>query len=361
MKILNYSIIVGSLALLILTVSSCQNQENVFPDFTYSTTYFPWQYPVRTLVLGESLYYDNSNDINHRFEPMACIGGMYANTKNRKVGFEVDPTLVDGLYFFNGTDTVKLQMLPSNYYNAITATSFIIPSGSFNGGITVQLTDAFFADSLSYSEKYVLPLRILNAQTDSILKGKPQQAALPSIIPSVAAKWGVDPRVSNDWMIVPQNFTIFVINYVNKYNGTYLKRGVEVNQSVIPYVSKGYGWENLFIEKTTYLPLLSTRALNKLLYADVTAVSKVGFRAILSVNGSAVTVQSESPTSAVQVTGTGSFTTDQEQWGGKKRIAFYLNYQVTNSATSKSYNIKDTLVIRDNNVAVNTFIPIVKL
>lgn len=361
MKISRNIIQVGLIILICLTITSCQNQEQVFSDFTYTTTYFPWQYPVRTLVLGESLYYDNTNDINHRFEPMACVGGMYANTKNRKVGFEVDPTLVDGLCFFNGTDTVKLQMLPSNYYNAITATSFIIPSGSFNGGITVQLTDAFFADSLSYSEKYVLPLRILNAQTDSILKGKPQQAALSSIIPSVAAKWGIDPRVSSDWMIVPQNFTIFVINYVNKYHGTYLKRGVEVNQSVTPNISIGYGWENLYIEKTTFLPLLSTLALNKLLYADVTAVSKVGFRAILSVSGSAVTVQSESPTSAVQVTGTGSFSTDIEEWGGKKRMAFYLNYQVTNSATSKSYNVKDTLVIRDNAVAVNTFVPIIKL
>jgi hypothetical protein len=252
-------------------------------------------------------------------------------------------------------------MLPANYYNAITATSFIIPSGSFNGGITIQLTDAFFADSLSYSKKYVLPLRLLNAETDSILKGKPQQAALPSIIPSVAAKWGIDPRVSSNWMIVPQNFTIFVINYVNKYNGTYLKRGVEVNQSVTPNVTKGYGWENLYIEKSTYLPLLSTLSLNKLLYADMTAVSKMGFRAILSVNDNAVTIQSESPTSAVQVTGTGSFSTDKEEWGGKKRMAFYLNYQVTNSATTMSYSVKDTLVFRDNAVAVSTFAPIVKL
>ena len=333
----------------------------MFPDFTYSTTYFPWQYPVRTLVLGESLYYDNTNDINHRFEIKASVGGMYANTKNRKVDFEVDPTLVDGLYFFNGTDTVKLQLLPANYYNAITATNFIIPSGSFNGGITVQLTDAFFADTLSYSKKYVLPLHILSSETDSILKGKPQQAALPSKTPSVAAKWGVDPRVSSDWMIVPQNFTIFVVNYVNKYHGTYLKRGVEVNQSVTPNVSKGYGWENLYVEKTTYLPLLSTLGLNKLLYADVTAVSKVAFKAILSLNGSDVTIQSASPASSVQVTGTGSFSTDKEQWGGKKRMAFYLNYQVTNSATSKSYNVKDTLVIRDNAVTVNTIAPIVKL
>ena len=361
MKILKNNIVIGLILLLIVGFSSCQNDLNGFSDYLYTTTYFPFQYPVRTLVLGETSYYDNSNDINHRFEINASMGGVYNNTKNRNVGFEVDPTLADGLYSVSGTDTVKLQMLPSNYYNAITANNITIPSGSFNGGITIQLTDAFFADPLSYTKKYVLPLRILTAQTDSILKGKQQVSALPSIIPSVASKWGIDPRVGTNWVTKPKNFTIFAVNYINKYHGYYLKRGTETDENVTPNALKNYGWENTYIEKTTYIPMLSTRALNQILYADMCAVSKLSFRSILTVDGNNnVTVSSELPTTSVQVNGTGTFTTDKEQWGGKKRIAFYLNYRVTNATTSKSYSVKDTLVIRDNNISFQEFIPLVK-
>ncbi|MDD4991824.1 MAG: DUF5627 domain-containing protein [Paludibacter sp.] len=361
MKITNRLIIKTLVLFLTLLTFSCQNVENDFSDFKYTTTYFAWQYPVRTLVLGESLYYDNTNDLNHRFEIKASVGGLYKNNQNRRVTFEVDQTLVDGLYLWDGTDTVKVAMLPNNYYNALNTNDLLIPSGSFNGGITIQLTDAFFADPYSCEKKYVLPLRIINSQTDSILKGKPQQSALPSIISSVAQKWGIDPRINTDWMILPRNFTIFAINYVNKFHGKYLKRGVETNESIVPNQTKGYGWENGYIEKSTYVPLLKTISLNKLLYADMLAISKLNFRAILEVNGNVVSITSESANASVQVNGTGVFTNDKEKWGGKKRMAFYLDYSVTNSLTNKSYKIKDTLVIRDNAVSVQEFTPIVKL
>ena len=45
---------------------SCQNQEIDFPDFDYTTGYFPYQYPIRTIILGDYIY-DNSNDNNHEF------------------------------------------------------------------------------------------------------------------------------------------------------------------------------------------------------------------------------------------------------------------------------------------------------
>jgi len=360
MKISRKNISIGFISALVLTSFSCQNQENEFDDYYYSTTYFGWQYPVRTLVLGESLYYDNTNDINHRFVIKASIGGMYENTQNRDVEFELDNSLVEGLYLVNGTDTIKVEVLPSNYYNAIESNHFTIPKGSFNGGVTIQLTDAFFADPLSCTKKYVLPLRILNAETDSILAGRAIESAMPSVFTPVAQKWGVDPRVSSNWDKKPQNFTIYAINYVNKYHGSYLRRGAETDESVTPNQVKGYGWENKYIEKTNFIPKLSTLALNKLLYADMLAVSKLDFRAILTVNDNNVTISSELPTSNVQVTGTGSFSTDKEAWGNKKRIAFYLDYRVTNSLDNKSYHVKDTLVFRDNGVTVDVFAPVFK-
>jgi hypothetical protein len=38
---------------LIIGLTSCSNFEKDHPDFAYTTGYFPYQYPVRTLVLGD--------------------------------------------------------------------------------------------------------------------------------------------------------------------------------------------------------------------------------------------------------------------------------------------------------------------
>ena len=44
-------------------LASCHNQEQVFPDYDGGiTTYFAYQYPVRTIVLGDSETFDTSLD-----------------------------------------------------------------------------------------------------------------------------------------------------------------------------------------------------------------------------------------------------------------------------------------------------------
>ncbi|MFZ4581373.1 MAG: DUF5627 domain-containing protein [Paludibacter sp.] len=358
MKIITIKIIIGFFA--IMMFASCENEPTTFDDFDYTTCYFGWQYPVRTLVLGQSEYYDNSNDLKHQFEIKASIGGLYSNTKNVNVGFEFDSSLTDSLGIKVGNDTVRLKMLPSNYYEPITTNSFAIPTGSMNGGITIKLTDAFFNDPLSYTNKYVLPVRILNAETDTVLKGKPALSATNSLISSVAGKWGVDPRVAANWIIKPQNFTIYAIKYINKYHGFYLRVGAEKETTVgVTATVKNYGREKKYIEYTTYIPKLSTLSLNKLLYADKLALTNLNFKAVIDIATDNNVTISKDPTSTSDVVGTGKFVSGVEEWGGKKRDAFYLNYTVTNPSTSKTYAVTDTLVIRDNAVMVETFAPII--
>ena len=342
-----------------LFFSSCQNDPIAFDNFDYTTTCFGWQYPVRTLVLGETSYYDNSNDIKHEFEIKASMGGVYANTKNINVGYEIDSSLADSLSILSGTQTVRLKMLPSNYYELVTST-MVIPKGSFNGGITIKLTDAFFNDPLSCNTNYVLPLRILSSTTDSILKGKAATSAPKSGIAYVSGKWGIDPRIVTNWVVQPKNFTIYGVKYVNKYHGVYLKRGkqqdISTGSTTLPV---GYGWEKKYIEYTSYIPKLSTLSLSKLQYNDLIPSTNVNYKAILDVNSDVVTI-SKDPTSTINVTGTGKYVSGIEEWGGKKRNAFYLDYTVTDPATSKVYAVKDTLVIRDNAVMVEVFAPIIQ-
>ena len=45
-----------SAAVLALGFASCENGDNEFPDYEEQTVYFPYQYPVRTLVMGDDEY-----------------------------------------------------------------------------------------------------------------------------------------------------------------------------------------------------------------------------------------------------------------------------------------------------------------
>jgi len=360
MKISKTKIIIGYIAALML--SACQNEPNTFDNFDYSTCYFGWQYPVRTLVLGTESYYDNSNDLKHQLEIKASLGGLYTNTKDIHVEFEIDPSLSDSLVIKNGTgpDSIRLRVLPSNYYEPITATSFIIPAGSMNGGFNIKLTDAFFNDPLACTNKYVLPVRILTAETDSVLKGRALGSAQKSLIPSVMSKWVIDPRVAANWVIKPQNFTVYAIKYINKYHGYYLRVGAEKETTIgVTASSKNYGREKKYIEYTTFIPKLTTVAMNKLLYADKMALTNVNFKALIEVVADNSVTITKDPTSTTNVSGSGRFVSGVEEWGGKKRDAFYLNYTISDPSTSKSYAVIDTLVIRDNAVAVETFAPII--
>ena len=49
-----YGVVLGAFA---LTWTSCYNADKEFPDYENGTTaYFAYQYPIRTLVLGNDIY-----------------------------------------------------------------------------------------------------------------------------------------------------------------------------------------------------------------------------------------------------------------------------------------------------------------
>ena len=63
------------------------------------------------------------------------------------------------------------------------------------------------------------------------------------------------------------------------------------------------------------------------------------------------------PASAFVITGTGKFVKDGDAWGGKKRNAIHLNYQITDGANI--HVVSDTLVIRDRDVRSEFFTPVI--
>lgn len=201
-----------SFGLLAAGFASCENGDIEFPDFDGGTTvYFPYQYPVRTIALGDEEY-DTSLDQAHKCQIKATFGGS-RNGSNGSVLVEVDKTLVSDLTFADGT---PVKALPDNYYKLSTNT--LAFNGTMNGTTVVELTDAFFADADAVKNTYVIPL-VMKSQTgfDHILTGTP---AVEGTTP-----WRLDAPA---WKVVPQDYILYCVKYQNKYTGFWLADGSDV-------------------------------------------------------------------------------------------------------------------------------------
>ena len=199
-------------------LASCHNQEQIFPDYDGGiTAYFAYQYPVRTIVLGESETFDTTLDNEGKFTIYGTMGGAYQG-KDIVIDIEVDETLTDNL-FFDAECTKPVKALPETHYNPI-ATQLNY-GGSHMGGVEVQLTDAFFADPDAIRNTYVIPVKMTKIVkgADHILTGQPY------------VEIENEPVVKTDaslWRVQPKDYTLYAVKYINKWDGSWLRRGVDV-------------------------------------------------------------------------------------------------------------------------------------
>jgi hypothetical protein len=323
--------------------TSCENGEWEFPDYEYSSVYFAYQSPVRTIVLGEDVF-DTSLDNEYKCQIMATMGGVYSNEKNVEIGIRVDNTLCEGL-IFDGSDTEVLPM-PSNYYS-LSSDKITIEKGSILGGVTVQLTDAFFNDHKSLTTTYVIPVvmtGVVNA--DSILSGKPM----------------VDnPRrgVAADWDVQPKDYVFYAVKYINPYDANYLRRGVDV-------ISGDQSGTHLrhaqYVEKDEVIDDITTRSLSTIAWEHQTKdMNDITRNSVMLITFNAqgeCTVTSE--TEGVSATGSGKFVSkgDKNSWGNKDRDALYLDYSINYGDIQVA--TKDTLIVRDRGVKAEWFTPVLK-
>ncbi|WP_372934507.1 DUF5627 domain-containing protein [Mariniphaga sediminis] len=330
--------------LLLLSIVSCENQEIVFDDFDYTTAYFPYQYPVRTLVLGDYIY-DNSNDNNHKFLISAAMGGVYENPKDRELKIEIDESLCEDVLFSPSEDTIRV--MPSNYYSLSSSETILIPKGKVNGSIEVQLTEAFFEDSLAIKLGYVIPVRIIGStDVDSILQGKSDFS-------------NPDPRMAESWTILPKDFTMFAVKYINPYHGNYLHKGVSVVADASGDEVETTIYSEKFITRNEIWSLI-TESRNEVAVEGIIRSSYISgsIKMILSFSSDGNCVVREASDSDFVISGSGKFMQNTEEWGNKKRNAIYLNYSLSNDVYT--YNAVDTLVIRDRNVVMELYNPLLK-
>jgi hypothetical protein len=319
---------------------SCKNQINEFPDFDYTTGYFPYQYPVRTIELGKDVIWDNTSDNNHKFLISAAMGGVYENTIDREFTVELAGSLCNNVLFASTKDTIRL--MPQSYYT-LSSSKITIPAGKVNGGVEVQLNDNFFNDPLSIKLKYVIPLRIINVTNiDTILRGK-------------ALVNNPNPLINTNWSVLPKDFTMFAVKFINPYHGTYLHRGIStVDSSSIRVETNVY--RQKYVENDE-LWSLSTRSLRKVTLSGGSRSRRVaGFLQMdLTFSDDGNCTIAEAAGSGYTITGSGKLVSDADSWGNKKRDAIYLKYQIKSGVYS--FSASDTLVVRDRGVVMEVFQP----
>lgn len=292
--------------------TSCENQEWEFPDFEYTTVYFAYQTPVRTITFGEDVW-DTSLDNQGQCQIMATIGGVYSNDKDRTISIQVDNSIVDDITFADGSE---IKAMPSEYYTLSDNNKIVIPKGKLLGGVTVQLTDAFFADPEATSGKYVIPVRMTDVQgADSILAG----------VPLVE-----NPRlaVAGDWDVQPKNYVLYAVKYISQYDSWYLRTGTDVYSDARGTVNREYD----YIEHAQQVKAFSTLDKNSILWdfevADASGYARNAQLQLDFSESGAVTLTSLGTGNAATGSGSGQYTVlgEKNSWGGKDRDVMTLNY-----------------------------------
>ena len=329
-----------TLVIVSVMVSSCENQDIEFPDFDYSTVYFAYQYPVRTIVLGEDLY-DTSLDNQHKFEIYATMGGVYSNDKQITIDIAVDNSLTNNMFFSAGNPVMPM---PANYYTL--AANQIKLDKNFQGAVGVQLSEAFFADKNSLKNTYVVPLKMTNVNNaDSILSGNPKYSGALRGNPA-------------DWDVLPKDFVLYCVKFINQWHANYLRRGVD--QITINGTSKTVVRHKQYVENDELSNLISASLMSNEFPVSVENAEGVKQTCTLLLTfDSSNKITVSTTTEGYTATGSGTFVPKGEKnsWGNKDRDVVYLNYNIT-SNSGVAYATKDTLVVQGRGVKIETFTPL---
>ena len=245
MKLKNYiyGIALGAFS---LTFASCYNADREFPDYEGGTTaYFAYQFPVRTLILGNDIY-DNTLDNEHKCRIWATMGGAYGG-RNASVDIRVDESLCDNLYFLdaNGNVAEPVRPLPTDCYKLLA--SKIDYNGDQRGYVEVQFTDEFFKKEHAIDNYYVIPLVMRNPNgIDHILTGTPLEGLNPSRTNTV------------EWSTLAKDYVLYCVKYKNPWDAKYIRRGVDnvtENGATTQVVRKDFSLVNTDVDHYTENPV----------------------------------------------------------------------------------------------------------
>lgn len=349
---------VGLMMLGAVMMASCYNSDREFPDYEKGTTaYFAYQFPVRTLVLGNDIY-DNTLDNAHKCQIWSTMGGAYGG-RDAQVDIVVDESLCNNLWFVDegGNPSVPVQAMPTAYYKL---SSNVIPyNGEPRGYVEVQFTDAFFNDEKAIENTYVIPLLMTGVRgIDHILTGTPHV--------------GYDPVRTNldEWNILAKDYVLYCVKYMNPWQAKYIRRGVDnVTEKGVTttVVRKDMSLVNTDLERYKENPVnqndevcsISTKNMTQAIFpvSFKTSGASVSCNLILTFNGNQCTVSTDDEN--VTATGSGEYIAKgteraeykDYQWGSNngelvQRDILRLAYEVNFKNSDIQVSTADTLVVQ---------------
>lgn len=350
-----YGLALGAMA---LTYSSCYNADHEFPDYEGGTTaYFAYQFPVRTLVLGNDIY-DNTLDNAHKCQIWSTMGGAYGG-RNAYADIVVDESLCDNLYFVDegGNPANPVLPMPSSYYNL--ASNQIAYNGDSRGYVEVQFTDAFFNDPKAIESTYVIPLLMTGVKgIDHILTGTPFEGQNPS-------------RTNTDnWNVLAKDYVLYCVKYMNPWQGKYIRRGVDnvtERGKTTTVVRQDFSLVNSDLEHLKENPVnandevcgITTKNMSQAIFpvSFKTSGASLSCNLILTFDGNNCTISTDDEN--VTATGSGEFITKGTkmpeykdfQWGSNngepvQRDILRLAYDVNFSKRNVQVSTNDTLVVQ---------------
>ena len=357
MKLKNYiyGIALGAVS---LTFASCYNADREFPDYEGGTTaYFAYQFPVRSLILGNDIY-DNSLDNAHKCRIWSTMGGAYGG-RDAYVDVVVDETLCDNLFFMdvNGNAAGPVLPMPSSYYTL--SSNRIAYNGDSRGYVEVQFTDAFFNDPKAIENTYVIPLLMTNATgIDHILTGTPREGLTPS------------RTNTEDWDVLAKDYVLYCVKYINPWDAKYIRRGVDnvtEGGTTTTVVRKDFSLVNTDVERYTENPVnandevcdIDTKNMTQAIFpvSFKTSGASISCNLILTFNGNQCTISTDDEN--VTATGAGEFITKgtelaqykDYQWGSMngqpvQRDILRLAYEVNFADKNIQVATTDTMVVQ---------------
>ena len=357
MKLKNYiyGIALGAVS---LTFASCYNADREFPDYEGGTTaYFAYQFPVRSLILGNDIY-DNSLDNAHKCRIWSTMGGAYGG-RDAYVDVVVDETLCDNLFFMdvNGNAAGPVLPMPSSYYTLLS--NRIAYNGDSRGYVEVQFTDAFFNDPKAIENTYVIPLLMTNATgIDHILTGTPREGLTPS------------RTNTEDWDVLAKDYVLYCVKYINPWDAKYIRRGVDnvtEGGTTTTVVRKDFSLVNTDVERYTENPVnandevcdINTKNMTQAIFpvSFKTSGASISCNLILTFNGNQCTISTDDEN--VTATGAGEFITKgtelaqykDYQWGSMngqpvQRDILRLAYEVNFTDKNIQVATTDTMVVQ---------------
>ena len=350
-----YGVALGAFS---LSFASCYNADKDFPDYEGGTTaYFAYQFPVRTVILGNDIY-DNTLDNQHKIQIWSTMGGAYGG-RDAYVDIAVDETLCDNLFFTDegGNADEPVRPMPKEYYTLLD--SKIPYNGDSRGYVEVQLTDAFFNDPKAIANTYVIPL-VMRGQKgfDHILTGSPREGLSPS------------RTNTEDWDVLAKDYVLYCVKYMNPWQAKYIRRGVDnVTEKGVTtqVVRKDFSLVNSDLEHYKENPVnqndevcaIHTKNMTQAIFpvSFKTSGASISCNLILTFNGNQCSITTDDEN--VTATGSGEFiekgTEKAEykdyQWGSNngqpvQRDILRLAYDVKFDNKNIQVSTTDTLVVQ---------------